>query len=279
MTFGSLSHRVVAIIGLTLCALLAGSSGTAAQGTGTTLDLSGAIYSGTCDSLGDTAVFQVGDFIPVNDADVLGSKNIDFNLRAQQTLQADVEGLFNGTTPYAFVVRDNTDPQADPVACGEIGGVQVNGLIVVGIDATDTTTANAQPRIVGVAVFGSTEPSGPTTQPATTPGQLPVQAYLSEDALTQQPTPTPTTTTTTQAVPTQAPPAASPTAQATVAPTVEPTMEPTTEPTMEPTTEPTAAPTEEPTTAPTVEPTIAPPTEAPTDVPPPPTEAPTEAPV
>jgi hypothetical protein len=268
-----MSRRALAVTGLTVCLGLAGAPEVAAQGTGTPLDLSGAIYSGTCDSLGESAVFQVGDFIPVNETEILGSKDIDFNLRAQQTLQADIEGLFNGTSPYAFVVRDNTDPQGDPVACGEIGGVQVNGLIVVGIDATDTTTTNGQQRIVGVAVFGSTEPTGPTTQPATTPGQLPVQAYLSEDALTQQPTPTATTTT--QVVPTQAPPAASPTTQATATATMEPTMEPTTEPTVEPTEEPTTAPTEEPTTAPTLPPTEVPPTTAPpTEAPPPPTEVP-----
>ena len=269
----STKHRMVGIIALVTSLALIGAAGVTAQGTGNTqtqLDLSAAIHQGTCDAPGVTAAFQVGDFIPIQEAEIVGSSDIALTMRAQQTLQTDFDDLFGPNAPdYAFVVLDNTDPEAEPVACGALGGVQVNGQLVVGLTATDA--ALDDDALVGVAVFGSTEPTGPTTQPAQTPGQMPVQAYVSEDALTPA-EPTPMT------VPsTQTPPPASPTsAPSTPIPTQPPTTAPTEAPTTAPTEEPTMAPTEVPTELPTMAPTEAPtelPTQMPTEAPPPTSEA------
>lgn len=268
----SVTHRLLGIVALIASLALVGAAGVTAQGTGTTqvqLDLSGAIHQGTCDAPGDTVAFQVGDFIRIQESEIVGSTDIALTMRAQQTLEADFDDLFGpDSADYAFVVLDNTDPQGDPVACGALGGVQVNGQVVIGLTSTDDATNNDE--LVGAAVFGSTVPAGPTTQPAQTPGQLPVQAYISEDALA------PDETVPTTVAPTQTLPPASPTpAPSTPVPTQEPTLAPTEDPTMAPTEAPTQAPTEAPTQPPTQAPTEAP-TQAPTEAPP--TDAPTQAP-
>lgn len=267
----SVSNRVPGIVALIAALLLMGAAAVAAQTTGTNedqLDLFGAIHEGTCEAPGSTAAYHVGDFIEIQESEIVGSSDLALTLRAQQTLQADFDDLFGADAPgYVFVVLDNADPQGDPVACGAVGGVRVNGQVVVGLVTSETITDDGE--LAGVAVFGNTVPSGPTTQPAQTPGQLPVQAYISSDALTPEPTtPAPVTPTPPQASPTPAPSTPVPTHEPTIAPTESPTQAPTEAPTQPPTESPTDAPTEVPTQEPTD-----PPTEEPTDSP---TEIPTE---
>lgn len=249
MRFRSVRHPVSALVALVVVLALAGTAGVAAQDTTSPPpDLSGAIAQGTCDVPGQAA-FQVGDFIRIDQAEIVGSTDIAFSLRAQRNIDSTLDALF-GQTPYVFLVIDNADPSGGPVACGALGGVNVNGQITIALTAPDETQ-DGRDRIVGVAIFGATTPTGPTTQPAAQPGQLPVQAYLSEDALTPPETPE---TVVTQPQPTTAP--ASPTAApSTPEPTMMPTMAPTMAPTTAPTEEPTEAPTEEPTEVPTEVPT------------------------
>jgi hypothetical protein len=183
MHIRSLKHPVSALVALVVALSLAGGVAVAAQGTGADAppDLSGAIAQGTCDAPGQASI-QVGDFIEIDASEVVGSQEIEFTLRTQRNVDSTLDALF-GPTPHVFIVTDNTDPGAGPVACGALGGVNVNGQITVALLATDATMDDRD-RIVGVAIFGATTPSGPTTQPAVQPGQLPVQAYLSETALT-----------------------------------------------------------------------------------------------
>ena len=266
------SKRDTALLGLVSSLALVGAAGVAAQSDATSqpsLDLSGAIHQGTCEAPGASA-FQVGDFIRIQESEIVGSTDVAFNLRAQQTLQADFDDLFGeDAVDHVFLVVDNTDPQGDPIACGALGGARVNGQVVIGLAVTDDATGDEE--LAGVAIFGNTTPSGPTTQPAQTPGQLPVQAYVSEDALTpDEPTPAVITPTrTAPASPTAAPSTPVPTQEPTAAPTESPTIAPTEQPTEAPTETPTQAPTE----APTQEPTEAPPTEEPTQEVPPTSDA------
>jgi hypothetical protein len=257
MHFRPLRHPVSALVALVLALGLVGTAGVAAQGIPSTPppDLSGAIAQGTCDAPGQ-ATIQVGDFVRINQSEIVGSQDIAFSLRAQRNVDSTLDGLF-GQTPYVFLVVDNANPGAGPVACGALGGVNVNGQVTIALTAPDPMMAGRD-LIVGVAIFGATTPEGPTTQPAAQPGQLPVQAYLSEAALTQPeaqttaPTPTPTTA-----------PASPTAAHSSPEPTMAPTMPPTTAPTMAPTRPPTAPPTSPPTAPPTSPPT-APPTSPPT---------------
>lgn len=261
-------QRVPGIIALVALLSLVGAAGVGGQGATTAqdqLDLSGAIHEGTCGDPADSNTYQVGDFIRIQESEIVGSQDIELTLRAQQTLQTEFDDLFGTEAPdYAFLVIDNTDPDGAPVACGALGGVQVNGQLVIGITSTDD--ASDDEELVGVAVFGNTQPTGPTTQPAQTPGQLPVHAYVSEEALTPDPV-TPTVVAPTPTPPPPPPPASPTAAPSTPIPTQEPTIAPTEEPTMAPTEEPTQAPTESPTQAPTEEPTQMP-TQAPTQAPP-----------
>jgi hypothetical protein len=251
MHIRSFRHPISALVALVLTLSLAGGVAVAAQDTSSPPpDLSGAIAQGTCDAPGQASI-QVGDFIRIDDSEVVGSQEIEFTLRTQRNVDSSLDALF-GPTPHVFIVTDNADPGAGPVACGALGGVNVNGQITIALTTPDQEQADRD-LIVGVAIFGATTPSGPTTQPAVQPGQLPVQAYLSENALTPPevvettvpPTPTPTTA---PATPTAAP--------STPEPTMMPTMAPTAPPTMAPTMPPTAPPTMPPTVPSTVPPTV-----------------------
>lgn len=231
MRFRSLRHPISALVALVLTLSLAGTAGVSAQDTTSPPpDLSGAIAQGTCDAPGQASI-QVGDFIRIDESEVVGSQEIEFTLRTQRNVDSTLDALF-GPTPHVFIVTDNADPSAGPVACGALGGVNVNGQITIALTTPDQEQADRD-RIVGVAIFGATTPTGPTTQPAVQPGQLPVQAYLSEDALTPPevvettvaPTPTPTTA---PATPTAAPSTPEPTMMPTgTAPVTATTMPPT----------------------------------------------------
>ncbi len=250
MRVRTLRNPVSALIALVVVLALAGTAGVAAQDTSSPPpDLSGVIAQGTCDAPGQV-IHQVGDFIRIDESSVVGSTDIAFTLRAQRDIDGTLDALF-AQTQYVFLVIDNTDSGGDPVACGALGGVNVNGQITIALMAPDSTDADRD-RIVGVAIFGATTPTGPTTQPASQPGQLPVQAYLSEDALTPPETPVPTAPETTvppTPTPTVAPSSPVPTMMPTMAPTWTATMAPTIAPTIPlPTIEPTAEP--EPTNPP-----------------------------
>lgn len=220
MRVRTLRNPVSALIALVVVLALAGTAGVAAQDTSSPPpDLSGVIAQGTCDAPGQV-IHQVGDFIRIDESSVVGSTDIAFTLRAQRDIDGTLDALF-AQTQYVFLVIDNTDSGGDPVACGALGGVNVNGQITIALMAPDSTDADRD-RIVGVAIFGATTPTGPTTQPASQPGQLPVQAYLSEDALTPPETPVPTAPETT------VPPTPTPTvAPSSPVPTMMPTMAPT----------------------------------------------------
>jgi hypothetical protein len=253
MRIQSLRHPVSALVALVLALCLVGGAGVAAQGIPTTPppDLAGGIAQGTCDAPGQVTI-QVGDFVRIQQSELVGSQDVAFTLRTQRNVDSSLDALF-GQTPYVFLVTDNANPGAAPVACGALGGVNANGQITVGLTAPDPF-GTGRDIVVGVAIFGATTPTGPTTQPAAQPGQLPVQAYIAEVALTQ-PQPVqqqPVQPTTAPASPTAAP--------STPEPTMAPTMAPTSPPTMPPTSPPTAPPTSPPTMPP---PTMPPPTSPP----------------
>jgi outer membrane biosynthesis protein TonB len=257
--------RVLVIMALLGAIVLGGSFGSAAilQDTDDeTLDLSGAVYQGPCASLNQNPTWQVGDFIPVDETDLIGYDDVGPLLRSEGTIDTSLDDLFRDGGAYSFVVRDNTDPQAEPVACGRLGGVLVSGQVVIGIFIENGANEN----LVGVAVFGSTssgqqrsqaQQAQQTETPETTqaqqvqlPEEVPVQAYLFVDQLTEAPASTGTPES--EATPTMATdqPAA-PTPTPAPAPTQTPTPAPTQAPTAAPTQAPTAAPTQAPTAAPT----------------------------
>lgn len=260
MRIRSLRHPVSGLVALVLTLALAGTAGVAAQGTTASTpppDLSGAIVEGTCATIGQT-VLTVGDFIRIDQSEIVGSTDIAFTLRAQRSVQGSIDDLF-GQVAYAFVVTDNTAIGGAPVACGNLGGVNVNGQITIALTAPDQMLPGRN-LVVGVAIFGATTPEGPTTQPSAQPGLLPVQAYLAEAALAPPPTTTvpvqpPVQPTTAPASPTAAPSTPEPTMAPTMMPTMAPTMAPTMPPTAPPTSPPTAPPTSPPTAPPTSPPT------------------------
>jgi hypothetical protein len=254
------THRILAILTLTALLALAGAPATAAQDD-EQLNLSGAIFTGPCDTLADTATHPAGDFIEVDEDAIIGYQQVPPFLRAQATLPAGLDTLFQPQQVYSYVVRDNADPTADPVACGELGGVQVNGQVVIGLYQPDPASPDdpAAEVLVGVAVFGNTTPSGPTTQPSNAQSETPVQAYLYENVLAGIETPTPM-------APSPPPP---PTPTPTTAP-ASPTTAPTEAPTTMPTTTTTATATETATATATATETATSteePTEQPTDEP------------
>lgn len=254
-----------------------------AQGTDSTptpqsqLNLSAGIYQGACGTIGDDAVYGVGDLISVSQSDIIGFQDVQPILRSEATIDAALEELFGEDETYSFVIRDNNeDAPDDVVACGELGGVMVRDQVVVGLFATNS------PDYVGVAIFSTPEEAIPALD------RVYVQAYLFESALAASDTDTGTPTATTE--PEQEPttpsqPASPPTP--TPAPTLAPTLEPTVAPTA--TTVPVTA-TMVPPTATTVPPTatmaaptatMAPPTPTlppPTMTPPTPTSEPTPPP-
>ena len=245
------TQRFLALVTLVALLGLAGVPGTVAQGDAPR-NLTGAIFTGPCDTLGDTATYPAGDFIAVDEDTIIGYQQVPPVLRSQATLPAGLDALFQPQQVYSYVVRDNADPGGDPVACGELGGVQVNGQIVIGLfkpSPDDPETG----ELVGVAIFGNTTPTGPTTQPANAQNETPVQAYLYENALDGAETPTPMAPPPPPPTPTTAP--ASPTAAPTMAPTTSPTMMPTMTATATETATATATATETATSTATEEPT------------------------
>ncbi len=129
MRIRTLRHPVTALIALVLTLALAGTAGVTAQGTTTPLDLSGAIAQGTCDAPGQASI-QVGDFIRIDESEVVGSQEIEFTLRTQRNVDSTLDALF-GPTPHVFIVADNADPSAGPVACGALGGVAVPAAVLL----------------------------------------------------------------------------------------------------------------------------------------------------
>jgi hypothetical protein len=234
--------RLPMIVALLGALALTGTFGSAAnlQDDGP-LDLSGAVYQGPCASLNQNPTWQVGDFIPVNESNLIGYDDVGPLLRSEGTIDTTLDDLFRDGGAYSFVVRDNTDPQGDPVACGRLGGVLVSGQVVIGIFIENDANEN----LVGVAVFGSTSRAEPRSEgsQAQLPENVPVQAYLFVDQLTDAPeagvTPTqdtgqPAGPTPTPSTPTSTPTPSTPTSTPT--PTVTPTQAPATEtPTPEPT--------------------------------------------
>lgn len=194
MQIRSLRHPVSALVALILALGLAGGVAAAQGTTGSAAppSFSSAILDGTCDAPGEV-VYQLGDFTRVQEADVVGSRDIDFTLVTQSTIESNLDTLFGSTTTYVFAVMDKSDPAAPMVACGELGGVNVNGQIAVALVAGAGRVAD-EGDLVGAAIFGATNPTQPTTAPAAPSGQVPVQAYLSEAALQPAATPTPVPT-------------------------------------------------------------------------------------
>jgi hypothetical protein len=211
------TRHIFAIVLLLVTLGIAGATGVFAQGTTSPPDLSGTIVEGTCDTPGEEA-FAVGEFIRIDPDDVIGASEIAFSLRAQRTIQTDLDTLF-GATPYAFVVRNNANVGAGPVACGALGGILVDGQIVIGLTAPDRLLGGE--ALVGVAIFSATASTDAGNPPTTVPSEIPVQAYLSEDAMARSAA-TPAAVTTSTRVPSTS--TAVPSATGTQAASPEPTQ-------------------------------------------------------
>ena len=204
-----------------------------AQGTDSTptpqseLNLSAGIYQGACGTIGDEAVYGVGDLISVSQSDIIGFQDLQPILRSEATIDAALEELFSQDETYSFVVRDNNeDAPDDVVACGELGGVMVRDQVVVGLFATNS------PDYVGVAIFSTPEESIPNLD------RVYVQAYLFESALAASDTDTGTPTATSE--PEQEPVVSEPTTPSRPVSPPTPTPAPILAPTLEPTVAPTA---------------------------------------
>lgn len=272
-----------------------------------------AIYTGTCDDLDDEIVFQLGAISTAAeladgeeaDVEVVGFQDVGDLLVLRTNLETGIEALFQQDEVLSIVVRDGEATDDGYVACGELGGIVVNGQVAVGLTGPDeeddtagpteddddndaagltgTDDDDAETAYYGVAIFGA----GPDdlADPATL---TPVRVYVFASVVAEPGVlVTPTVVTATEP-PTEAPadpaaeepappvveepdepatePPASPTSEPTVTPTATPPVSPTTEPTPAPTEEPTTEPTNEPTTVPTDEPDT-PPTEEPDDEP------------
>lgn len=262
LTFG-----LVAAIGITASAQDTDSTPTA----DTQMNLSAAIYEGTCGTESDDPVYGAGDLIAVSPSDIIGFDGVQPMLRSEALVDAELEELFGQDETYSFAIRDNSEDAEDEfVACGELGGVLVRGQVVVGLFATNA------PDYVGVAMFSTPTDVIPRSDRAH------VQSYLYLNALTGVDTGTPVATpspeqTTTADLPTPTPAPLPPTPTPTPAPPPPPTPTPTSTPapptaTMVPPTATMAPPTA----------TMAPPpptSPPPTMVPPPPTTAPEPPPV
>ena len=222
-------------------------------------DLFAAIYAGTCDNLGADPLYQLGDVLPTGEASTeglagvqtIGYEDVETMLVLETNIEAGLLTLFQQDQVHSLVVQDRQGTDGDYVACGELGGVMVNGQVAVGLTGTDGLEA------CGVAIFGDEGEEQLNEVDTLTP----VRLYLFESAMGDDGVQVNVAATQPVVVPDGTPegtPAVEPTLEPTVEPTIEPTVEPTIEPTIEPTAEPTVEPTVEPTLEPTVEPTIEP---------------------
>ncbi len=231
--------RMLTAAGLAAAIGVSGATGIAvAQQTDEQLNLFGAIAQGTCEQYGGNPAYQVGEFIPIEQEEVVGSTDFVFTHRAEGTVPIDINELLQADNPYSYLVLDGADPQSDPVACGEIGGVVVQGRLTIGLEQWNVDD------LVGAVVFGQRTVEGQAGAPTPATGEEPetevlVAAYIAAEDLALEETE--------EATEPAAPAAeASPTGVATAVPTETPTEIPAETPADAPTETPTDVPADTP---------------------------------
>ena len=95
-----------------------------------------AIVSGTCDHLGETPTYQIGDASTItagqDTSTTTPSPAAMPLLTVDQTVNASLDDLMNTDSPSAIVVTGD-DPAKAPLACGEIAGFVDNGKLLIGL--------------------------------------------------------------------------------------------------------------------------------------------------